>query len=83
MLFTRKSEKWNPDEAEKKTIEQRVLETVELSNQEKSDYADCKAKLQEYRQRIEAQKLLQLQEGKSSNGRNGIPGWVHRLKLPP
>ena len=54
MLFTRKSEKWNPDEDEKKTIEQRISAAVELSDQEKSDYADCKAKLKEYRQRIEA-----------------------------
>lgn len=80
MLFTRKSEKWNPGEDEKMTIQERLLGNVELSDEEKTDYASCVAQLKEYRQRIEAQKLLTLQEKKSSHGRNGIPENLHRLE---
>lgn len=80
MLFLRTSEKWNPGEEEKATIEKRLFGNVELSEEEKADYVICVAQLKGYRQRIAAQKLLELQEKKSSHGRVGIPENLYRLE---
>jgi transposase len=80
MLFLRKSETWKPDSGERDEIQAKLLTDMELSEEEKADYDSCRNKIKAYRERIKAQKFLDLQNKVTSHGRNEIPSDMTRLE---
>ena len=77
MLFTQKSERFIITEEEREPLLQSVIDSLELTEEEKAEFKECNRKIREYRQRRQDARLLKGE--KSGHGRKPIPQDMPKL----
>ena len=80
MIFTQKRERVVFSKEERDTIYDKVLASVEFTDEEKKRYQECREFCEEYRKRKAIKKLLNSQKEQKGHGRNPIPEDMPRLE---
>lgn len=80
MIFTQKRERVVFSKEERETIYDKVLASVEFTDEEKKRYQECREFCEEYRKRKAIKKLLNSQKEQKGHGRNPIPEDMPRLE---
>ena len=80
MIFTQKRERVVFSKEERETIYDKVLASVEFTDEEKKRYQECRDFCEEYRKRKAIKKLLNSQKEQKGHGRNPIPEDMPRLE---
>lgn len=78
MLFTQKRERIVFNEEEKATLIEDILKSAGMTEEAKTDFKQCNAKIREYRLRKQAERILR-GEKQRGHGRNVIPQNLPRL----
>ena len=79
MIFTQKRERVVFSKEERETIYDKVLASVEFTDEEKKRYQKCREFCVEYRKRKAIKKLVDSQKEQKGHGRNPIPKDMPRL----
>lgn len=79
MLFTQKRERFVVTADEKRSLFELMLSSVALTPEEKADFLQVKDKVDAYKERIEAARVLRRNAEKASHGRNPVPPELPRL----
>ena len=80
MIFTQKRERVVFSKEERDTIYDKVMASVEFTDEEKKRYRECRDFCEEYRKRKAIKKLLNSQKKQKGHGRNPIPEDMPRLE---
>lgn len=80
MIFTQKRERVVFSKEERDTIYDKVMASVEFTDEEKKRYRECREFCEEYRKRKAIKKLLNSQKEQKGHGRNPIPEDMPRLE---
>lgn len=80
MIFTQKRERVVFSKEERETIYDKVMASVEFTDEEKKRYRECREFCEEYRKRKAIKKLLNSQKEQKGHGRNPIPEDMPRLE---
>ena len=80
MIFTQKRERVVFSKEERDTIYDKVMASVEFTDEEKKRYQECREFCEEYRKRKAIKKLLNSQKEQKGHGRNPIPEDMPRLE---
>lgn len=80
MIFTQKRERVVFSKEERDTIYDKVMASVEFTDEEKKRYQECRDFCEEYRKRKAIKKLLNSQKEQKGHGRNPIPEDMPRLE---
>ena len=79
MLFTPKRERFMVSEEERGGLYEQMMESLELTDEEKREFKKLKEKLDAYRQLKEMERLERQEKEKKGHGRNTIPENIPRL----
>ena len=79
MIFTQKRERFLVSEDDRTSIHERILASLELTDDQKDAYKRALAIVKQYRLQKEAERLARKEQHKDGHGRNKIPEGMVRL----
>ncbi|MBR3078823.1 MAG: IS66 family transposase [Prevotella sp.] len=79
MIFTQKRERFLVSEDERTSIHERILTSLELTEEQKTKYKQALETVRKYRLQKEAERLARMEQHKDGHGRNKIPEDAIRL----
>jgi len=79
MIFTQKRERFVVSEDERTSIHERILTSLELTEEQKTKYKQALETVRKYRLQKEAERLARMEQHKDGHGRNKIPEDAIRL----
>lgn len=79
MIFTQKRERFMVSEDDRTSIHERILASLELTEEQKTKYKQALETVRKYRLQKEAERLARMEQHKDGHGRNKIPEDTIRL----
>ena len=79
MIFTQKRERFLVSEDDRTSIHERILTSLELTEEQKTKYKQALETVRKYRLQKEAERLARMEQHKDGHGRNKIPEDAIRL----
>ena len=79
MIFTQKRERFLVSEDDRTSIHERILASLELTDDQKAEYKHALDTIKKYRLQKEAERLARKEQHKDGHGRNMIPEDMIRL----